>query len=387
MECSGQFITGKVSGTASVKGVVNKAIEYQVPYTQDKTITPTKNEQIVVPDEEYNALSKVVVEPIPNEYIIPSGDITITENGTYDVKDKESAIVNVGGYFITEYNIRTSVQYPKVQYMVKKIPMITVNIGSLDGLFYGCNVLEDIEPLIFTKPITSTSYMYNGCHKLKSFQDLDMSEVTNANSMYYDCYYLQKAPFIKIPLKITSANRLFSGCLSLMEALDFDTSNITDMTYMYQSCFAIKEIPKYDTSNVTSFYQWINCNANYSIPSEFPGKLFNSALEKVPELDASSCNNVYNMFGAHKLFTDFGGLKNLGQAYSTTSESINSNYTLPLDGCPALTHDSLINVINDLYDIATAGVKVQVLRLGATNIAKLTEEEIKIATDKGWTVS
>ena len=78
MECSGQFITGKVSGTASVKGVVNKAIEYQVPYTQDKTITPTKNEQIVVPDEEYNALSKVVVEPIPNEYIITSGDITIT---------------------------------------------------------------------------------------------------------------------------------------------------------------------------------------------------------------------------------------------------------------------------------------------------------------------
>ena len=264
---------------------------------------------------------------------------------------------------------------------------MTVNIGNLDGLFYSCYILEDIEPFNFTKTITSTSYMYDGCYKLKSFQDLDMSEVTNANYMYYDCYHLQKIPFIKMPLKITSANGLFSGCVSLIEALDFDTSNITDMSYMYNNCFAIKEIPKYNTSNVTRFYQWINCVKNYSIPSEFPGEQFNSALEKIPELDASSCNNVYYMFGTHKLFTDFGGLKNLGQAYSTTSGSINSDYTLPLDGCPALTHDSLMNVINNLYDIATKGVKVQVLRLGAANIAKLTEDEIKIATDKGWTVS
>ena len=95
MECSGQFITGKVSGTASVKGAVNKAIEYQVPYTQDKTIIPTKDEQTIMPDEGYNALSKVVVEPIPDEYIIPTGEIEITKNGEYDVKERASANVNI----------------------------------------------------------------------------------------------------------------------------------------------------------------------------------------------------------------------------------------------------------------------------------------------------
>ena len=46
-----------------------------------------------------------------------------------------------------------------------------------------------------------------------------------------------------------------------------------------------------------------------------------------------------------------------------------------------------MNVINNLYDIASAGVKPQQLVLGSENLAKLTAEEIKIATDKGWTVS
>lgn len=271
--------------------------------------------------------------------------------------------------------------------MVKKISTMNVNTGRLDYLFYNCLVLEDIEPFNFTKPITSTDYMYFNCHKLKTFQSLDMSAVTSCRYMYQGCYYLQKPLFVKMPLKTTDVGGFFSECVSLTEALDIDTSNITSMYYMYQNCFSIKEIPQYNTSKVRDFTRWISCDENYSIQSEFPGKQFNSALEKIPELDASSCNNVYSMFGTHKLFTDFGGLKNLGQAYSTTSGSINSDYTLPLNGCPALTHGSLMNVINNLYDIATKGVKVQVLRLGATNIAKLTEDEIKIATDKGWTVS
>jgi len=46
-----------------------------------------------------------------------------------------------------------------------------------------------------------------------------------------------------------------------------------------------------------------------------------------------------------------------------------------------------MNVINNLYDIATKGCNTQQLVLGSTNIAKLTAEEIAIATNKGWTVS
>lgn len=51
-----------------------------------------------------------------------------------------------------------------------------------------------------------------------------------------------------------------------------------------------------------------------------------------------------------------------------------------------LTHDSLMNVINNLYDIKSKGVKTQTLQLGNRNKAKLTAEEIAIATNKGWNV-
>ena len=48
-----------------------------------------------------------------------------------------------------------------------------------------------------------------------------------------------------------------------------------------------------------------------------------------------------------------------------------------------LTHDSLMSIINNLATVTTT----QTLTLGATNIAKLTTDEIAIATGKGWTVA
>ena len=48
-----------------------------------------------------------------------------------------------------------------------------------------------------------------------------------------------------------------------------------------------------------------------------------------------------------------------------------------------LPHDDLIGVINCLEPVTTATT----LTIGSTNLAKLTEDEKKIATDKGWTLA
>lgn len=62
--------------------------------TQTKSATPTKGAQNITPDSG-KFLSSVSVAPIPEEYIIPAGEISITQNGSVSVKNYETANVNV----------------------------------------------------------------------------------------------------------------------------------------------------------------------------------------------------------------------------------------------------------------------------------------------------
>lgn len=166
---------------------------------------------------------------------------------------------------------------------------------------------------------------------------------------------------------------MFCECTNLIEPPLYNTSKVEDMGFMFDGCRKLKRIPAYNTSNVKSFITvFRNC----------------SLLEEIPLLDFGNVNAIgtYTFSNCSSL-TNLGGFKDLGKAYDTSKSANNSSYTLDLSTCKKLTHDSLMNVINNLYDIASLGCNTQQLKLGATNLAKLTEEEIAIATNKGWTVS
>lgn len=63
---------------------------------QMKTITPTTSSQSIIADSSYNGLSTVVVNSIPNQYIIPSGTKIITANSSnIDVANYATASVSV----------------------------------------------------------------------------------------------------------------------------------------------------------------------------------------------------------------------------------------------------------------------------------------------------
>ena len=62
---------------------------------QSKTVTPTKSAQEVTADDGYTALEKVIVEAIPDEYIVPDGTLDIGANGEYDAAAFEKVTVNV----------------------------------------------------------------------------------------------------------------------------------------------------------------------------------------------------------------------------------------------------------------------------------------------------
>ena len=73
-------------------------VDPSAPSYQSKTVTPTTATQNVTPDSGYDALSQVTVNPIPSQYIVPTGNLPITQNGNnIDVSQYATVSVNVSG--------------------------------------------------------------------------------------------------------------------------------------------------------------------------------------------------------------------------------------------------------------------------------------------------
>ena len=350
-----QKLIGNLNVKQSLSGKLGNAIIFIDPITQEKEVMPTKEVQIIEPDKNYTGLSKVTVNPIPNEYIIPSGEIEFTQNGTYDVTDKASAKVN-----IPEKQLGTKT--------ITKNGTYKASDDDLDG--YSEVEVETSGVDINDYYLTSGGYGTIGGY-IKKIPQLDTSNVTNMNSMFNGCGNLISIPQLNTS-NVTNMSNMFKGCKLITTIPLMDTSNVAYMAYMFDSCNNLISIPPMDTSKVTGMgSMFYRCNN----------------LISIPQLDLSKVTNVSLMFASCYALTTLGGFQNLGMAYDISKSANYNYYTLDLSVCTKLTHDSLMNVINGLYDIKTKGCNPQKLILGSVNLAKLTAEEIAIATNKGWTVS
>lgn len=180
--------------------------------------------------------------------------------------------------------------------------------------------------------------------------------------------------------------------VDINEYFNLTKRKIGDATYY------IKKLPMIDTSDYTSFYRFFNSiggleelpEIDTSKGTEFGSIIYRcNNLKKVPMFDLGNATSTSGIFdtGNNIINIDYhGGYKDVGKAYSTTASANNNNYTIQLNYVN-IPHDSLMNIINNLYDIKTKGVKPQKLILGSDNLAKLSEEERNIAVSKGWTLS
>ena len=91
------YVSNGTAGTITVSGSNTKQLTTQ----SAKTITPSTSTQTAVASGVYTT-GAVTVNPIPSNYIVPSGTKTITTNGTHDVKSYASATVNVSGEDVTD---------------------------------------------------------------------------------------------------------------------------------------------------------------------------------------------------------------------------------------------------------------------------------------------
>lgn len=342
-------LTGNLVGKQPIQGKVNKTTEYIIPTTQEKTITPTKQIQEVLPDENIDLLSKVTVNAIPNEYIVPQGETTINQNGIVNVSQYASANVNVpiptpnlqnksititenGTNMITpdtgydglneveitanvggenEYNAKVdgSIVYSAgigVKGLITKIANMNANnVANLNSMFSGCENLVDVS-LINTNNTTDMAFMFSSCTKLKTIQLSNTGNVTNMQSMFNKCQMLPTIPFL-------------------------DTHNVTNMNYMFEGCKNIISIPLLDTSNVTTMLRMFNgCNN----------------LTNIPAFNLSKVTNMRNMFAACYNISDDSLNNILAMCISATSYNSTktlsyigiSNYTYPVSKIQSLSN-------------------------------------------------
>lgn len=84
------YVSSGTSGTVRAYGYDT----YQLPTQAATTITPSTTSQTAVTAGKYTT-GAITVDPIPSQYIVPTGTINISNNGTIDVTQYASASVSV----------------------------------------------------------------------------------------------------------------------------------------------------------------------------------------------------------------------------------------------------------------------------------------------------
>lgn len=198
----------------------------------------------------------------------------------------------------------------------------------------------------------------------------DVSNVTDMYMMFHSATTLTTLDLSSWNTsKVTTMQNMFNVCpsISYLDISNFDTNNVTTMKYMFNSGTSLEslDLSHFNTSKVTTMENM------FSVCSGLTDLDLSS-------FDLTNVTNMANMFYNCRALTDLQ-LPDLGHNEGCTS--------LDLTACSALTKDSVLYLFNNAFDRATAGYTTAfTIKLNAATKALLTEDEIAIATNKGFTV-
>lgn len=310
------------------------------PELEDLIVTPSKSTQEYV-SQNYYGYNKVTVKPIGDEYIIPSGQKEVFANGEYDITEFAEVKVSVPEAKLGTKSITQNGTYRATDDGLDGYSEVNVETSGVD-------INDYFNPTIKSGSYRNPSWKQN----IKKWRSPLILEGTSCSYMFRDF------PFDETVLP------------------EIDVSNATSFYQMFYNAKYIKEIP------------WLKGGKADNMPGMFQSC---NALQKVNLLNGEFATNVSDMFSYCQNLTDVAGIKDLGKAYLTSAGANFLYYTLRFDSSQKLTESSIINILNNLYDIKTKGCNVQKVILGSTNLAKLTSVEgqaaLTRATNYGWTVS
>lgn len=335
---------------------------------------------------------------LPAEAFVLSGDCSSMFSN-----DKFKWFIEKYGNQLTFNNIdNISGMFQNSSYKEIPIDIINVNYGGnlqMTYLFADCSQLTKppkIRYINTPKYPPTMNYMFNDCRSLRELpndyfismiDDWDMANQKSSGEKMYlfqNCYSLRTHPDMTC-LEQNHANcklyySTFRSCQSLDEIINFPvlpatlTYNTFDSTFSY--CYRIKNVTFRTNEDGTPIVaNWADQTINLTDYPGFNPSGFNFGSNSGITADKEVKNDA-----------TYQALKDDPDYWTT-----NINYS-------RYNHDSAVNTINSLPDtsayLATAGGTNTIRFSGASGlktdggaINTLTEEEIAVATAKGWTVS
>lgn len=277
-------------------------------------------------------------------------DINI--NTVYSNIDLSSMFKNSGIESVPKINI---VKYPEHQ--------LATNISSTEGLFEGCDYLKEVNSedikINFSymngTTFSSFSNFFYGCYRLRKIDSEFLknlySKASYSNSIYYyglkNCYVLNE--LVKLPV----------------QQAKFTSNAFANFSGLYR----VKDII-FDTQEDGSPYKvdWSKQALKIEVATGYGPTSFN-----------------FNQYGDDLIIVtnqeEYEQYKNTDNWCST-----DQNYS-------RYNHDSAVRTINSLPDVSGGSSNTLTLLQGSGKntdggqVGNLTEEEIAVATSKGWTIT
>lgn len=354
------------------------------------------------------------------------------------------SLINVS--FLNTNNLKNMCWMFDDCYNLKEISNLdTHNVVNMRFSFSSCNNLKTV-PNFNTSNVTDMSWTFSSCDNLSTIPNFDTSNVINMEGIFSDCQNLKELPnwdlsgvqnlshaFFNVPFyslnsipnydtsrvtdmsytlsktginfipkwntsRVINMNGLFSNC-DLQEVSNFNTDNVISMHSTFANCYSLKNISNFNTSKVTDMsLMFQNCQGIYTIPNFDMQNVQNidgiftddSQLTTLPLLNWSSVTYIGteemdwrgasgNPFYNCSNLTDVGGFLNLGANFLNNYQE---NIGLNLQPCGNLTHDSLLNIFNNL-GILNVSYNCPIY-LNENSLNLLTRAEQKIVIKKGW---
>jgi len=326
---------------------------------QTKIVTPTEETQVLEADTN-KLLSKVIVDPIPSEYVVPQGTLEITDTEVKDVTNTKyvqvveenlkpqnivggisilgvvgSSVNKLKAYLDMTKTLEDAFKVQNLTYeMIDSILAYddTENVTNMYYAFGWSMTSEtgdlDTIPLLNTSNVTNAQGMF-ASRKIKYLPNFDFSKVTNTSRMFYECKYVEDSSNLKFPANLTNISQMFYGCWKLKKGpSELNISNVTSINNLFNGC---------------------------------------KVLEETPILNVVKCTGANSLNSA---FTSCFAIKNIRMINIVTSAWVGSGTSYG----HLLTLECLINLCQECINVGTS----KTLTVGSANLTKLENVYVKL---------